>query len=223
MDCAEAKEQFSSLLDGELAPEDRTALERHLAGCSDCLRELDGLKKVEGLFRELPRHEAPAGFEARVRDAVRPKVFRFARARAQRMSLWPMLSAAAAFVMVAGLVLWQVQFVAGPSRFQVAKTDVADKEAVSPLSEAKTEADLDVAGPTGEQVGGAAGDAEGWGLLAEGQSKIREEAIPEERQTFADDSFGLEPGDTSTAYRAAAPEVHGQDEARTALSTSIAP
>ena len=38
MDCAQAKEEFSALLDGELTPESRAAIEAHLSECSDCLR-----------------------------------------------------------------------------------------------------------------------------------------------------------------------------------------
>lgn len=146
MDCKEVREQFSVLLDGELAPEERAAVETHLSACSDCLRELDGLKRVDQVFKELPVQRAPADFEVRVQGALRPRVFRLARARLSRQPLWPMLSAAAAFVMIAGLVVWQVQFMAQQRRFNVAEAPAARGQAEEPTTFYETEYSSDSLG-----------------------------------------------------------------------------
>lgn len=60
--CDDVREEFSALLDGELAVEEQDGVEEHLSGCSDCLRELDGLKRVTGLYAELPTVDAPESF-----------------------------------------------------------------------------------------------------------------------------------------------------------------
>ncbi len=57
--CIEAREEFSALLDGELEIENQDGLEQHLAECSECLRELDSLKKVSDAYETLPNLEAP--------------------------------------------------------------------------------------------------------------------------------------------------------------------
>ena len=59
--CAEAREEFSALLDGELDSDELDGLQRHIAQCSDCLRELDGLKKVSDAYETLPEVDAPDG------------------------------------------------------------------------------------------------------------------------------------------------------------------
>lgn len=60
--CDEVREEFSALLDGELAVDEQDGVEEHLSGCSDCLRELDGLKRVTDLYAELPTVDAPESF-----------------------------------------------------------------------------------------------------------------------------------------------------------------
>ncbi|GEM_PF-2286030 len=119
MDCAEVREQFSALLDGELSPEDRAAVEAHLASCASCLRELDGLKRIDGLYRGIRPAVAPAGFEEQVRAAVRGNTIQFRRRRVQAYRLWPLLAAAALFAVVIGTFM--VSDVAKEGRFELAE------------------------------------------------------------------------------------------------------
>ncbi len=70
-DCMEVREDFSAYLDGEMSAEEREPLEAHLAGCAECLREMDVLKRVDDAYRGLAPVGAPADFEAGVREAVR--------------------------------------------------------------------------------------------------------------------------------------------------------
>lgn len=107
----EVREDFSAYLDGELATDEREALEAHLAGCADCLRELDTMKRVEDAYRGLPPVNAPAGFEAGVRDVVRSG--RLASEPARRpVPRWmgPLVAmATAAAVLLVGVIVFEVR------------------------------------------------------------------------------------------------------------------
>lgn len=70
-------EALSALLDGDLAPAERGAVEQHLAGCATCRRTLDELRAVVKAAAELPAEEPDAdlwpGLERElVRRAPRP-------------------------------------------------------------------------------------------------------------------------------------------------------
>lgn len=68
------RERLSAYLDGELAPDDVAALERHLATCAECRDELAGLREVRTLLRALPQPALPRSFvlpETTARSAPR--------------------------------------------------------------------------------------------------------------------------------------------------------
>jgi len=72
MTCHDAREQFSALVDGALAPGERAAVEAHLATCADCRRELQRFRDTVALVRAVGPLRAPAGFVDRVLEAARP-------------------------------------------------------------------------------------------------------------------------------------------------------
>jgi len=103
MECAEVREEFSALIDGELAPEQRAGVEAHLAHCSDCLRELDRIKRIDVLYRALTPQVAPSGFEEGVRKAALVSARRHARPRMRPWPrLLPVLAVAAVLLVVLG-------------------------------------------------------------------------------------------------------------------------
>jgi len=70
MTCDEARARLSALLDEALSPDERGALDAHLATCVDCRRELGLLKNTVALLRAVEPARAPAGFVDRVRGAA---------------------------------------------------------------------------------------------------------------------------------------------------------
>jgi len=57
--------------DGTAAAETASETRRHLAGCADCARFLDELRRVETALGELPEHDAPDALVADTLSAVR--------------------------------------------------------------------------------------------------------------------------------------------------------
>ena len=76
---------LSALLDGEVTPDERTAVESHLAGCAACREELEGLAAARSSLRSLPAAEPPSGVLAEPAPVVRriaPKPITWAAAAA---------------------------------------------------------------------------------------------------------------------------------------------
>lgn len=61
---------LSAYIDGELPPNERAQVERHLETCEDCRRRLAGLRTVVTLVRSSEPISAPEGFRAHVRARV---------------------------------------------------------------------------------------------------------------------------------------------------------
>ena len=125
MDCAEVREEFSALLDGELTPEARAAIEAHLSECAGCLRELERFKRVDAAYRALQQHRAPADFEQRVAEALRPKVIRQRRPAPRHRRVWPLLAAVAAVLVMLGGAFLQLRTPSAP--FEVAQAPEGEK------------------------------------------------------------------------------------------------
>jgi anti-sigma factor RsiW len=124
----EIRDEFSPLLDGELAPDERAAVEQKLADDAELLRELDGLRKVDELYRQLPPEQAPAGLEDRVRERLQPSIVRFTRRRLARRALWPVAAAAALFVVFAGVLVTQFDAPFRQSMQMASAPDAAEAE-----------------------------------------------------------------------------------------------
>ncbi len=72
MACTDWAERLSAYVDNELLSADRGLVESHLAGCPECAKAVEGLRRLSGLVRSLPSIAAPAGLLESVRAAVAP-------------------------------------------------------------------------------------------------------------------------------------------------------
>ncbi len=122
LSCEETRDEFSALLDGELDTGRRTAVERHLAECAECLRELGRYQKVSDLYANLEAVHAPEDFEQRVARAIRPKTTPFPLRRAPWRRLVPVL-AAAALALIAVTYFAVMPAVHAPGQIQLSKME----------------------------------------------------------------------------------------------------
>lgn len=95
MSCRDARRRFGARLDGRLGPAERDALERHLAGCPACRRELARWEAASRALRAAGPTAAPAGLAERA--------FRAAMAPRRTPSAW-FLPAARRAALAGGLV-----------------------------------------------------------------------------------------------------------------------
>ena len=70
INCLEVQDNLSAWLDGELAPEVMTLVERHLEGCAGCRRELALLTALDQALGSLTA-PLPAGLPEQVRARLR--------------------------------------------------------------------------------------------------------------------------------------------------------
>jgi len=134
------REQFSAYLDGEMDTGARAAFEARIAADPALRVELDAWRRVDALYRELEPVRAPEALEAAVLDEMRGVRIRFRRPRAAPVRLWPVLAAAACFLVVMGLMFSRTSYVS--TRTQLAREQAAPP---SPMPEAATEAAADAA------------------------------------------------------------------------------
>ena len=59
MQCENDKIQITNWLNNEMTDAERLVFEIHLAGCSECLAELQSLQKVWNMAGQLPAHDLP--------------------------------------------------------------------------------------------------------------------------------------------------------------------
>ena len=71
MNCSEVRESLSAWLDGELTPEVGALVDRHLASCDACLRELAQLEALEQALAALPAPAPPPGLPEKVAARLR--------------------------------------------------------------------------------------------------------------------------------------------------------
>lgn len=82
MSCAFDKERLTAYFDGELDAAERAETERHVKGCSECLRDLSEIKAAAGAVKGLPRARAPLSIAVGVARAIQVE------GRAKRLDIW---------------------------------------------------------------------------------------------------------------------------------------
>jgi hypothetical protein len=104
MNCDHARDSLSAYLDEALAPDERSLLDTHLAGCAACRHELETLRATVALLREVEPVRAPVGFADRVVAAARPRPWYRRVAAAMLLPLPIKLPLGATAVIMVGLL-----------------------------------------------------------------------------------------------------------------------
>lgn len=107
MQCREVQDLLSAYLDCMLDPSEKESADRHLEGCPACRSELDDLKMVVGLVRDLPLVDPPPefgqGLRRRLEQAARPGAGKGILPGLARGRWSGILALAAGFLLVVGL------------------------------------------------------------------------------------------------------------------------
>ena len=73
-ECQQLREMLSPYIDGELSTPEKTRVERHIAACDSCRRELESLRATVGLLRRASLVAPPRSFTIAARAPRRHPV-----------------------------------------------------------------------------------------------------------------------------------------------------
>jgi anti-sigma factor RsiW len=126
----ETRDLFSALADDALTPDERAALDAHLAGCAECRRELATFARTVKMVRAMDPAHAPAGFVDRVLAAAQPEPW--SRRVVRRVFRpWPALPlSAAALLVIGGLAV--LLFRASPEQQRFARQQYESTDRAQP-------------------------------------------------------------------------------------------
>jgi anti-sigma factor RsiW len=105
--CKDFEEVLSDYLDGELPPEHKQRLERHLLLCPACSETLRGMHQVRLALQGLGASETPAGFQLRLMACLHEEEIH--RKQAWRRSLSFGAALVVALVVALAILLWPGQ------------------------------------------------------------------------------------------------------------------
>lgn len=71
IDCRRVLRELSDYLEGDLPPQLRLQIERHLKECDHCTAVYDGMRNVVRLLGDEKAIELPEGFSRRLRERFR--------------------------------------------------------------------------------------------------------------------------------------------------------
>jgi mycothiol system anti-sigma-R factor len=69
-DCGDALETLYNYLDGELTPERRAAIQRHLSNCAPCLSAFDFEAELKAVIARSCRDQVPESLRKRVAEVI---------------------------------------------------------------------------------------------------------------------------------------------------------
>jgi hypothetical protein len=109
MSCGFDRDKLSGYYDGELDASARAEAERHISGCSECLRELGEIKSAAVLVKGLPPLKAPASIAEGVSRVVAqgaPRAGKLHSLEKTRRGLWWITGIAAAVFVAANVTFF---------------------------------------------------------------------------------------------------------------------
>lgn len=110
--CETIRQRLSALIDGDLTPGERRALEEHLNGCAACEAETRAMRETSEALRNLPRAEPPPDMIARIERAIDGTGSRRARGRSR------IQRHAVAMILVVGILVGIIRVIPhGPGLF----------------------------------------------------------------------------------------------------------
>jgi anti-sigma factor RsiW len=103
MSCDQNPAMLAAYLDGELSPEQETAVYAHIASCPTCAAEIAELAKLQRSLRTARGHFTPAAdFRQRMQQQFAPATVKpIAKPRPQLYRLFPLVSALAVMLLLA--------------------------------------------------------------------------------------------------------------------------
>ena len=135
MKCDRVRKELSAYIDGEVSSQRRTAIENHLAGCSECEQHREHLSRLVESVREADRIEPSPEFWAGTMRRIRAVAKLPATAPAVATRLTPALVACVAVAI--GVVAWIAVSTQGPTDEEMF-TRVAIVAALDELLNAET-------------------------------------------------------------------------------------
>ena len=154
------QEWLSAYLDSELAAEDRTEVEAHLAACGECQRELDELRALDGWVRTLAPPEPPSeGAELATR--VRARLQHEKAVAPARTGRWLAVAATLAAVAVVPWLVVQRSPAARETPAAAVEPSPPDGSSLSVDERGRSESDAPAAKPPRDAAGPQAGKVEG--------------------------------------------------------------
>ena len=70
IDCQQVWKELTNYIEGDLSPEVRDRIARHLRGCKNCAAVYDGTRNVVQLLSDEKSIELPLGFSERLFDRL---------------------------------------------------------------------------------------------------------------------------------------------------------
>lgn len=198
MNCKEIQENLSLYLDKSLTMEELNTVNKHLAGCPDCQKELEALEKTIALLSSLEELQPPASFRRSLRHKLEEQAERKRRSRwsafipdfsrvMHRSTLLPIAAALVLMIIVIPLVADNVR--PGIPLSKTAQNTANNMASgAAPSMPAPQPADTDGKGYTNDSLSQQEAARSGDGAIASGAKTKSTEQMTAADITFTDQS-----------------------------------
>jgi hypothetical protein len=106
MECHEVRDRFSSLLEGDLKPQEEEKIREHLASCDSCRKDWDQFSRMIDWLHTVGEEEAPEGFLSEIQEKREERGRKKKWEGVQFLRTMKIPIQAAAMVMILSVVLY---------------------------------------------------------------------------------------------------------------------